>query len=507
LSAAPREGWQSPAASAREAAAVGIASLIVALFVYDLFRRPERLEREVESRARRLVETNRKLMDEMTGRERAEEQAKYEATHDRLTGLPNRLHFLNRMTRLMERKKADPDFCWSLHLLNLDRFKSINDSLGPPAGDRILVETARRLELLLRPDDMIARVGADEFAVALCGSVNVLDVTHVAQRLQESVQRVFEVDGEEAFTTASIGVALSTTAYSHPEEPLRDAQLAMNAAKREGGGRHVMFDRAMHERAMLLSRMERDLRTAIERNELRAFYQPIVSLETGAVSGFEALVRWQHPERGFISPGAFLPIAESTGQVLSIDRWVLLEACRHVRALNNGGAPFSISVNLSGKQFSDPGLVDVVQGALQRSGLNPKQLRLEITESVMMENAEFAYKTLKELKQLDVDISLDDFGTGYSSLSYIREFPIDILKIDRSFVSKMTENTKDEEIVRMIVVLAETLGLQVVAEGVETREHLSHLRALRCAYGQGYLFSKPVDAETLGHFLAGNPHW
>ena len=507
LSAAPRNGWGSGTTTAREAAAAAILSVLIALFIYDLLLRPERLEREVELRARRLLDANRKLMAETTGRERAEELALYEATHDRLTGLPNRAHFLTRMSRMLERSLADPNFGWSVLLINLDRFKGINDGLGQSAGDRVLTETAKRLEASLRTEDVVSRIGADEFALLLFGGADVLAITHIAQRTQEKVRQDFEIDGEMISLTASIGIAQSTTAYSRPEEPLRDANLAMHTAKLEGGGRQVIFDRAMHERALLLSRTERDLRTAIERNELRAYYQPIVSLDTGLVTGFEALVRWQHPEKGFISPGAFLPVAESTGQVVPIDRWMLQEASRFVRDLAVSGLNFSISVNLSGKQFSDPDLVDVIRESLLQSCLDPTQLRLEITESVMMENTDSALQTLRELKKLDVRISLDDFGTGYSSLSYIRQFPIDFLKIDRSFVSRMTENQKDEEIVRIILVLADSLGLKVIAEGIETPQHLAHLRALNCAYGQGYLFSKPIDGAAMHQFLAAKPRW
>jgi diguanylate cyclase (GGDEF)-like protein len=509
LSVVPRGGWRGSEAPGREPAVAVVAGLLVALFVYDLLRRPERLEREVEIRARRLLETHRKLMDEMTQREKAEEQVIHEATHDQLTGLANRPHFLIRVGRIIDRRKINPQFGYALLVVNIDRFKTVNASLGPAVGDQLLVQLARRLEACLRPEDMVARVGGDEFAILLFDVDDVLHVIHVATRAQQEIQVPFEQEGDRIFLSASIGIALSGTGYERPEEPLRDAHLAMITAKREGGARHVIFDRAMHEHAVALSNIERELRPALERNELQVFYQAIVSLEIGQVTGFEALVRWNHPQRGFISPGAFLPVAEATGLVVAMDRWVLKEAACHVRSLNDQRSqqPFSISVNLSGKQFSDPNLVDVVQESLRQSGLSPQQLRLEITESVMMENAKSALEILRALKKLDIQISLDDFGTGYSSLSYIREFPIDFLKIDRSFVSRMTENAKDEEIVRMILVLAETLGLRVVAEGIETSQHLEHLRSLRCTYGQGYLFSKPLDSNALRQFLDTDPRW
>jgi diguanylate cyclase (GGDEF)-like protein len=506
LSAVPRQGWR-PAATGREAAVVTLASLLVALFVYDLLRRPERLEREVQVRAQRLVETNRRLMTEMTERERAEELARHEATHDQLTGLANRPHFLMRVARLQDRTDASSDFAYSVIVVNLDRFKSLNDSLGAAAADKVLIQVARRLEGALRPEDMVARVGGDEFAILLFDISDVLSVSHIASRIQDQLQRVCEIGGEEVFLTASMGIAFSATGYSEPEQPLRDAHLAMQSAKEEGGARQLIFDKIMRDQAITLSNIERELRPALERNEMRVFYQPIVSLETGRITGFEALIRWKHPQRGFITPGLFLPVAEATGLILQLDRWVLREAVREVDSLNQRGNQFSISVNLSGKQFSDAELGPVVERVLADSGLAPELLRLEITESVMMRNAQSTLRTLQELKTLNVKISLDDFGTGYSSLSYIREFPLDVLKIDRSFVSKMTENARDEEIVRVILGLAATLGLQVVAEGVETAEHLAQLRALLCDYGQGYLFAKPLDSEALASLLATNPRW
>lgn len=504
LSVLPRTGWRVPA-TWPESAVVLLASVIVALFVYDILRRPERLEREVEVRAQRLVETNRKLMIEMTERERAEEMARHEASHDQLTGLANRPHFLSRVERLQQRARVATD-PYAMIVVTLDRFKSVNDSLGPLAGDQVLYQVARRLEDAVRPEDTVARVAGDEFAILLFHTADVLNVSHIAERIQERIQRVFQVGGEEVFLTASIGIAFSATGYSAPEQPLRDAHLAMQSAKEEGGARQVIFDRMMRDQAVTLSNIERELRPALERNEMRVVYQPIIALESGRVTGFEALIRWQHPQRGLISPALFLPVAEATGLILQIDRWVLREAVNQIQAMK-GGDQFSISVNLSGKQFSDADLVSVVERTLAESGLAPERLRLEITEGVMMRNAESSLRTLNELKRLKVNISVDDFGTGYSSLSYIRQFPLDVVKIDRSFVSKMTEHRTDEEIVRMVLGLAETLGLGVVAEGVETPAHLTHLRSLRCEFGQGYLFSKPLDPETLTQFLATNPRW
>jgi EAL domain-containing protein (putative c-di-GMP-specific phosphodiesterase class I) len=313
--------------------------------------------------------------------------------------------------------------------------------------------------------------------------------------VQEAVTQPFNIGGHEVFTTASIGIALSTTGYERAEDLLRDADTAMYRAKLLGKKRHIVFDREMHDRAMELLQIETDLRRAITRKEFFVNYQPIVSLETGKVSSFEALVRWRHPERGLVGPSEFIPVAEETGLIIPLGQWVLNEACRQVREwqkLHLADEHVTISVNLSSRQFSQADLIEQVSSALRESGLRPGCLKLEITESMVMENIDTAIDMLMQLRGLGVGLSIDDFGTGYSSLSYLHRFPIDTLKIDRSFVTQMTDNTENAEIVRTIVTLARSLDMDVIAEGVETREQLRQLSALGCDYGQGYLFSRPV---------------
>jgi EAL domain-containing protein (putative c-di-GMP-specific phosphodiesterase class I) len=306
----------------------------------------------------------------------------------------------------------------------------------------------------------------------------------------------FNLNGHEVYTTASIGIALSTTGYDHPENILRDADIAMYRAKDNGKARYELFDTVMHTRAVALLKLENDLRRAIERQEFHVYYQPIVSLETDQIAGFEALVRWEHPERGFISPDEFIPLSEETGLIMEIGQWVLHEACRQMRQWQiSFQRPLMLSVNLSGKQFIQPNLIEQIKSILKETNFDPRWLRLEITESVVMENAEAATSMLLQLRDLGAHLSIDDFGTGYSSLSYLHRFPVTTLKIDRSFISRMGEGDENSEIVRTIMTLASNLGMEVVAEGIETEEQLMQLRTLKCEYGQGFLFSRPVDAE------------
>ncbi|MFL6286750.1 MAG: putative bifunctional diguanylate cyclase/phosphodiesterase, partial [Pyrinomonadaceae bacterium] len=321
----------------------------------------------------------------------------------------------------------------------------------------------------------------------------------VARRVQEAVTQPFNIGGHEVFTTASIGIALSTTGYERAEDLLRDADTAMYRAKMQGKKRHVVFDKAMHDRAMELLQLETDLRRALQRREFFLNYQPIVSLETGKVSSFEALVRWRHPERGLVMPGEFITVAEETGLIIPLGQWVLAEACRQMREWQKRyliDEEVTVSVNLSSRQFSQADLIDQVSSVLRETGLSASNLKLEITESMVMENIDTAIGMLTQLRNLGVGLSIDDFGTGYSSLSYLHSFPIDTLKVDRSFVTQMTDNTENAEIVRTIVTLARSLGMNVIAEGVETVAQLTQLRDLGCDFGQGYLFSKAVGPSA-----------
>jgi diguanylate cyclase (GGDEF)-like protein len=464
--------------------------------------RAEQAERHVEELNRHLVEQER-ISREL---EESREHFRYVAFHDTLTDLPNRALLNNRLQQSIDRAKEQPGHLFALLFLDLDRFKNINDSLGHVAGDQLLISTARRLEECLRPSDMVARLGGDEFAILLDGIEEYDDVIRVAERVQAQVKRPLHLDGHEVYTTASMGITLSTVEYAHPENMLRDADTAMYHAKEKGKARYEIFDAVMHARAVARLQLENDLRRALERQELMVYYQPIVSIETGRIAGFEALVRWRHPQRGFVSPTDFIPIAEETGLILELGRWVLEESCRRMRAwqlTRSQEKALTISVNLSGKQFAQTNLIEQVKQILAESELDPRSLKLEITESVVMENAEIASSMLLQLRALGVQLSIDDFGTGYSSLSYLHRFPVNTLKIDRSFISRLGAGDENTEIVRTIMTLANNLGMDVVAEGVETEEHLKHLKQIRCQYAQGYLFSKAVDAETASALLQG----
>ena len=436
-------------------------------------------------------------IQDITDRKRAEEQLLHDAFHDALTGLPNRALFMDHVKMAIQRSRRNGERLFAALFLDLDRFKIINDSLGHMVGDQLLVGIAHRLEACLRPGDTVARLGGDEFTILLEDLAEEEDAIDVARRVQEAVSQPFNIGGHEVFTTVSIGIALSATGYERAEDLLRDADTAMYRAKMLGKKRHVVFDRGMHDRAMEMLQLETDLRRAISRKEFFLHYQPIVSLETGQVCSFEALVRWRHPERGLVMPSEFVPVAEETGLILPLGQWVLSEACRQMREWQKFfrvDESVTVSVNLSGRQFSQADLIEQISAALREAGLRPGCLKLEITESMVAENMDTAIQMLTQLRDLGVGLSIDDFGTGYSSLSYLHRFPIDTLKIDRSFVTQMTDNTENAEIVRTIVTLARSLDMNVVAEGVETREQLGRLRELKCAYAQGYLFSKPVAA-------------
>jgi diguanylate cyclase (GGDEF)-like protein/PAS domain S-box-containing protein len=459
------------------------------------------LIRDVQGDSRHLIFQ----IQDITDRKRAEERLLHDALHDALTGLPNRALFMDHLRLSVERSKRREARQFAVLFLDLDRFKVINDSLGHMVGDQLLVGIARRLEKCLRPGDLVARLGGDEFTVLLEDIDNVAEASVIADRLQKELSRPFNLNGQDVFTTVSIGIAPSTIGHDRPENFLRDADTAMYCAKMLGKDRHEVFDTNMHARAMNQLQLETDLRRAIEREEFYIQFQPIVSLESGQISSFEALVRWNHPERGVVSPAMFIPIAEETGLIIPLGRWVLVEACRQLRAWQKEyprHPPLSVSVNLSSKQFTQPDLIEQIAQALRDTGLSPQSLKLEITESVVMENIEKAAEMLRELRALGVELSIDDFGTGYSSLSYLHRFPINTLKIDRSFVTQMSDNNENTEIVRTIVMLAHNLKMNVVAEGVETEQQLTQLMSLGCGYAQGYYFSKPADATAAAQLLA-----
>ena len=422
---------------------------------------------------------------------------------DVLTGLPNRPLFMDRLGHSARRRRQGEKTLFAVLFLDLDRFKTINDSLGHSIGDQLLIQVARRLEKCLRQGDTVARLGGDEFTILLEEIKDETDATRVAERVREELSVPCQVEGHEVFTTSSIGIALSSTGYAQPEDLLRDADTAMYRAKALGKACYSMFDTTMHERAVALLQLDQDLRRALERKEFRLHYQPIVRLETAELIGFEALLRWEHPGRGFVSPAEFIPLAEETRLIISIGRWVLEEACRQVRAWQaKFGADLPVSVNLSGRQLSQPDLVDQITHILQQFSLDGRSLKLEITESMTMENIESVITMLRQLKALGIQLSMDDFGTGYSSLSYLHRLPIDVLKIDRSFVSGTHSGVEKPEVVRTVLTLAFDRGIDTIAEGVETVEQMAQLKALGCKYGQGYLFSKPLDGEAAGKWIA-----
>jgi predicted signal transduction protein with EAL and GGDEF domain len=454
--------------------------------------------------------------NEMTASLRlAQERLLHDAFHDHLTQLPNRALFMDRLQRAITRRTRHREYIFAVLFVDLDRFKTVNDSLGHPAGDRLLLEIARRLTGALRRDDTVsrpvvapqdhtddtlARVGGDEFTILLEDIRNPSDAVRIAERIQQAVAAPILLDTQEVFVTASVGIAISGAVSCAGDDLLRDADIAMYRAKAAGGDRCAVFDATMHEHAVERLQLETDLRRAVERQEFRLQYQPIVSLTDHRIVGFEALVRWQHPEQGLLSPISFLKVAEETGLIARIDQWVLREACVQARRWHDESpeaTPLSVSVNLSAQAFGQQDLVRQVSETLRDTGLDPRGLRLEITESVAMADAERARTVLVGLKALGVRISLDDFGTGYSSLSYLQGFPVDTLKIDRSFVIGTDRNDQCREIIRTIVNLARTLRLDVIAEGAETAAQVEFLEGLECRYLQGYFFSRPMPIDQL----------
>jgi diguanylate cyclase (GGDEF)-like protein len=443
--------------------------------------------------------------EDITPRKAAEEQLLHEAYHDALTGLPNRALFTDRLGRSVLRAKRSEGYMFAVLFLDLDGFMVVNDSLGHMAGDHLLMGIGRRLEACVRGGDTVARLGGDEFAILVNDIHAVSDALRMVDRVREGLTMPFLLGGHEVFTSASIGIAVSDRRYDRPVEMLRDADTAMYRAKALGKAHHVVFDQAMHTSVVNRLKIETDLRRALERNEFWVAYQPIVEVEGGRVAGFEALVRWEHPERGPVSPAEFIPAAEETGLIIPLDLWVIREACRQVRAWHArpaDGPPLILSVNLSSKQFARPDLVDRIGQILDDTGIEPTCLKLEVTESVLMGHPELAAEKLKRFKERGLGLSMDDFGTGYSSLSYLHKFPFNTLKIDRSFVSRIGARGENAEIVATIVALAHNLGMNVVAEGVETAEQEAQLRALRCEYAQGFFYSRPLRANDVEALLA-----
>lgn len=466
--------------------------------------RAEAEAERAEQAERHVAELNHYIAElENTGAalEESREHFRHAAFHDALTGLPNRNLFVDRLTNAIDRARADAGYLFAVLFIDLDRFKNLNDSLGHSFGDQLLIDIGRRLELAFGEVGIVARFGGDEFAILVGGLKAPADAVRIARTVQRQIDAHFELGTQRAFTTASIGIALGT-GYERPEDILRDADTAMYKAKANGKDRYEMFEKEMHRRAVVIQKMEHDLRRAIELNEFRLWYQPIVALETGRLAGFEALIRWHHPDRGMISPLEFIPLAEEIGLIVPIGQWVLEEACRQIRTwhdMSPANKSLTINANVSGKQLTQPNLVEEVRRALAESGAEPRSVKLEITESVLMENADV--EVLEKLRSLGLRLCIDDFGTGYSSLNCLHNLPVATLKIDRSFITRIGPGAKNTEIATTVIALAHKLGMDVVAEGIEHEEQAAQLARIGCEYGQGYLFARPLDAESATAFI------
>lgn len=499
-----------------------LATVLIAILAYFTYRRyvndvketaakAEQAERDRAEQAEKHVIELQHYISELESSSKAlresEQRLRYTAFHDMLTDLPNRNKFLERLQFLIEKSKYERSLKFAVIHLNLNRFKTINDSLGHSTGNLLLQSVGKRLNNLIGKDDLAARFGSDEFAIILNNIENLDEAMHFAEKLNHKISEPFTLEGRQIFTSASIGIALNAQHYDNAENLLRDANIAMYHAK-ESETTHSVFDQNMHIKAVTRLQLETDLRYTVERNELLVYYQPILDLNSIDLIGFEALMRWQHPQRGLVPPSEFISLSETTGLIVPMSLWILRRSCEQiVKWQKKYGKNLIISVNLSGKHFAHPDLVEQVQKIIRETGINVNCLKLEITESAVMENAESAIRMLKQLRELGVQLSIDDFGTGYSSLSYLHRFPIDTLKVDRSFVRMMEAGTENGEIVRTIVALAKTLDLSVVAEGIESINQIHQLRVLGCEYGQGYLFSRPVPEEEAERLLIDSHRW
>ena len=446
-------------------------------------------------------------LTDITERKQALSQIEYIAYHDALTGLLNRVAFVDYLEQAIAKKQENSNKLFAVLFLDLDGFKLVNDSLGHLAGDKLLVAVAQRLKGCLKSTDTIARFGGDEFNILLTNIINIHDVTRIASRINKALKQPFNLDRQEVFISTSIGIVLSTNGGSKPEHFLRNADIALYRAKSQGKAAYEIFDQLMHIEVVERLQLETDLRRGLEREEFEVYYQPIISLNTNQINGFEALVRWHHPTEGLVAPDKFISIAEETGLIVNLGWWILKQACLQTsiwQQLFNQSSSLFISLNLSSKQFSQLDLLKQIEQILEETGLKPQHLKLEITESTLIKNLETTNVQIKKLSDYGIKLSIDDFGTGYSSLNYLRRFSLTTLKIDRSFISPLNPNTENIDIVEAIIVLAHKLGMDVVAEGVETMEKLEQLRRLNCEQVQGYLFSPPVPANLVPNLLSSN---
>jgi diguanylate cyclase (GGDEF)-like protein len=435
------------------------------------------------------------IYQDISERKSFEEQITHQAFHDSLTGLPNRTLFAERLDRALKRSRRRTDFHYALLLIDLNKFKTVNDSLGHPVGDQLLIQVGRRLSSSVRAMDTVARLGGDEFAIILEEFTSQEELFQAAKRMHSLLCQPYNICQSDIVSGASIGIVPNIMDYSSPEDILRDADIAMYRAKQKNTG-IVHFDKLMHQELIESINLENEMREALENQTFLLYFQPIVSVSNECLEGFEALIRWDHPVRGMIPPDRFIPLAEETGLIVDLGRWVISEACRKLKDWQDcypQAAQLTMSVNVSIRQFAKPGLVEHISDMLDQNGLSPSCLKIEITESVIMQDTTHIVGELTRLRALGVKIAIDDFGTGYSSLSYLRSMPIDHLKIDRSFISGSQESQENDQIVQSIISLAKSLGLTVIAEGVETRNQLEKLRALHCDNAQGFMFSRPVD--------------
>ncbi|MGB3507668.1 MAG: EAL domain-containing protein [Microcoleaceae cyanobacterium] len=454
------------------------------------------LEIRVKERTKQLEEANTKLL--------------YMALHDGLTGLPNRVLFMERLKQALDYTKTNSTYQFAVIFLDCDRFKVVNDSLGHIVGDELLIAISTRLQKLLKPEDTLARLGGDEFGILLTDIQNLNGAINLADQILEALFYPFQLLRHEVFINASIGITLGNDNYEKPEHLLRDADTAMYHAKGAGKARYHIFDPAMHNSALQLMELETDLRRAINQQEFVVYYQPIIEFSTGKITGFEALVRWYRPQHGLVSPGLFIPVAEETGLITPLGNLVMREACHQLRQWQQQKItdyPLTMSINLSVRQFAQPNLIDRIDEIIAETQINPEYIKLEITESAIMENTKTADLLLKQLRERRIKLSIDDFGTGYSSLSYLHSFPVDTLKIDRSFVRSIDDQSTNLGLVPAIISIAKTMGMSVVAEGIETTTQLEQLRKLDCDFGQGFLFSKPAEAEKIMELVLSNPQW